>query len=80
MNFNTQGLDFALTALFVVIFTDQWKSQKDHRPALVGVFGSVICVKIFGADGFIIPAMAAILAVLSLWYKGKRKKEVQSLG
>lgn len=79
MNFDTKGLDFALTALFVVIFTDQWKSQKDHRPALVGVFCSVVCVKVWGAGAFIIPAMAGILVILSVWYKGK-KKGVKSFG
>lgn len=80
MNFDTKGLDFALTALFVVIFTDQWKSQKNHRPALVGVVCSVVCVKIFGAEAFILPAMAAILAILSLSYGRKRKKEVRGIG
>ncbi len=77
MNFDTKGLDFALTALFVVIFTDQWKSRRDHRPALVGVASSVACVIVFGAQAFIIPAMVVILAVLSLWYRrwenGSRK-------
>ena len=67
--FDTKGLDFALTALFVVIFTDQWKSRRDHRPALVGVASSVACVIVFGAQAFIIPAMVVILAVLSLWYR-----------
>lgn len=80
MNFDTKGLDFALTALFVVIFTDQWKSRKDHRPALAGVFCSVVCVRFFGSGAFIIPAMAGILVILSLWYKGKKKKEAESLG
>ena len=68
ITFNTKGLDFALTALFVVIFTDQWKSHRDHRPAMVGVVSSVACVMMFGSQGFLIPAMALILAGLSLWY------------
>ena len=68
ITFNTKGLDFALTALFVVIFTDQWKSRRDHRPALVGVVSSVACLMVFGGQAFIIPAMVLILAGLSLWY------------
>lgn len=80
IGFDTKGLDFALTALFVVIFTDQWKSQKDHRPALTGIIASVVCVKIFGSASFIIPAMAVILTVLSLKYAGEKKKEAQSVG
>jgi 4-azaleucine resistance transporter AzlC len=64
LTFNTRGLDFVLTALFVVIFTSQWKSQKKHGPALIGVASSVACLLIFGPDRFIIPAMVAILVIL----------------
>lgn len=73
INFNTKGLDFALTALFVVIFTDQWKNRKDHRPALVGVACSAVCVVVFGSGSFIIPAMVLILGILSIWYYRKEK-------
>ena len=73
--FDTKGLDFALTALFVVIFTDQWKNQKDHRPALVGVISSMACVILFGSGSFIVPSMVLILVVLSIWYWKKEKKE-----
>ena len=72
--FSSRGLDFALTALFVVIFTNQWMEQKDHSPAVTGVLLSCVCLWIFGKDAFIIPAMAAILAVLILQYYGLRKK------
>ena len=74
LTFNTQGLDFALTALFVVIFTDQWLSQKDHRPALTGLLVSGACLAAFGADAFIIPAMAGILAIIVGMEKADRKK------
>ena len=52
ITFSTEGIDFALTALFVTIFVDQWLSTKDHRAALTGVIASVICLLIFGADSF----------------------------
>ncbi len=74
LTFNTEGLDFALTALFVVIFTDQWLTQKDHRPALTGLLVSAACLAVFGADAFIIPAMAGILAVIVGLERTDRKK------
>ena len=63
--FSTEGIDFALTALFVTVFVEQWRSTKDHIPAIVGVFASVLCLVLFGADDFLIPAMLAITAALS---------------
>lgn len=69
ITFNTKGLDFVLTALFVVIFIGQWKSQKDHKPALTGVLCSVICLIIFGPRNFIIPSMIAIIFVLTMLRK-----------
>ena len=74
LTFNTEGLDFALTALFVVIFTDQWITKKDHRPALTGLLVSAACLAVFGADAFIIPAMVGILAVIVGLEKVDRKK------
>ncbi|KLU66052.1 inner membrane protein YgaZ [Desulfosporosinus acididurans] len=66
VSFNTKGLDFVLTALFVVIFVGQWKTQKEHKPAIIGVLCSVICLIAFGPSNFIIPSMLAILLVLTL--------------
>lgn len=64
--FDTTGVDFAMTALFVVIFTEQWLSRKNHLPALVGLGVSALCLLLFGPEGFLIPAMAAIAALLML--------------
>ena len=58
--FNTEGLDFVMTAMFVVIFIEQWLKEKKHYTALIGVFASVLCLIIFGAESFIIPTMAVI--------------------
>lgn len=66
LRFDTAGLDFVLTALFVVIFLNQWKGSRQRIPAVVGVLGSVACLLLFGQSNFLIPAMAAILAVLLL--------------
>ena len=64
--FDTTGIDFAMTALFVVIFTEQWLSNANHVSALVGLGASVVCLAIFGPDNFIIPAMVAIALLLML--------------
>jgi len=63
--FNTEGVDFALTALFVTVFTEQWLTAKDHRPALVGVGASSLCLIVFGPDNFLIPAMILITTLLT---------------
>lgn len=64
--FSTKGIDFVMTALFVVIYIDQWRAQKRHLPAVIGLAVSVLSLIIFGADQFILPAMALMLAVLTV--------------
>ena len=66
VRFNTRGVDFAMTALFVVIFTEQWLTSDQHLPAVVGVAVSVLCLIFFGPSGFVIPSMVGITAVLLL--------------
>ena len=66
IHFDTEGLEFVMTAMFVVIFMEQWMKEKDHTSSVLGLVISVLCLIAFGADNFIIPAMLAILAVLSL--------------
>ena len=63
------GIDFALTALFVTIFVEQWLSTKNHLPALVGVGSAVLCLLIFGAENFLIPTMILIAAILMMLQK-----------
>ncbi len=67
------GIDFALTALFVTIFVEQWLTSRDHLPALVGVAAAVLCLLVFGADSFLIPTM--ILIALTLILTRDFKKE-----
>lgn len=62
--FSTEGVDFALTALFLTVFTQQWLESKPHFPALCGVGVSVVSLALFGPDRFLIPAMAGITALL----------------
>ena len=66
IHFNTEGLDFVMTAMFVVIFLEQWLKDKSHVSALVGLGASAACLALFGPDDFIIPSMLAILGSLTL--------------
>ena len=69
LHFNTEGLDFVMTAMFVVIFLEQWKKDSQHISAMVGVVLPVLCLLVFGAERFMIPAMIAILAGLTVLRK-----------
>ena len=62
--FDTKGIDFSMTALFTVVFLEQWESNKDHIPAITGLCISVIMLILLGPDRFLIPAMVAITAAL----------------
>ena len=77
ISFNTKGLDFVLTALFVVIFIDQWKGRKNHVPALVGLGSALLCLLLFGQDHFMIPAMILILLLLTVFRK-RMEEEAKS--
>ena len=66
---NYEGVDFALTALFVTIFVEQWLSTKNHGPAVVGVAATVICLIVFGSDVFLIPSMVIIAVSLLMMRK-----------
>lgn len=72
-----KGLDFVLTALFVVIFIDQWKVAKNHTPALIGVLSALVCRIIFGASDFILPSMALILLLLTLLKKPLERRTLK---
>lgn len=75
LTFNTEGIEFAMTALFLVVFTEQWKSTKNHISAVTGVAASVVCLVVFRPDRFVIPAMAAITVLLTLMRGCFEKKE-----
>lgn len=73
IHFNTEGLEFVMTALFVVIFMDQWMRKKNHMASFVGLGLSLICLLVFGAEDFMIPAMLGILGVMTLLRKPLEK-------
>lgn len=65
--FNSKGIDFVLTALFITIFIEQWLSSEKHAPAVIGVTVSAGCLMLFGSEHFLIPAMFIILLMLCLY-------------
>lgn len=75
IHFNTKGLDFALTALFTVIFIEGFKERKNRLSSVIGVVCSVVCLALFGKNQFVIPAMLCIVGVLSLFKDKKNKQE-----
>ncbi|MDD5936142.1 MAG: AzlC family ABC transporter permease [Clostridiales bacterium] len=69
IKFNTKGLDFALTALFVVLFLEQWKKKENRISCIIGVVCTTIALLVVGATNFVIPAMVLILFVLTIGRK-----------
>ncbi|MEG1460951.1 MAG: AzlC family ABC transporter permease [Oscillospiraceae bacterium] len=69
ISFNTKGLDFVLTALFVVLFMEQMKTKGNKIPGLIGIGGAALALFAFGAENLVIPAMLIILSALLLGRK-----------
>lgn len=64
--FNSEGIEFSMTALFTVIFVEQWLSSKNHLPAIFGAVCGVVSLLAVGADKFVLPALVGTVALLSL--------------
>ncbi len=69
INFNTEGIDFVMTAMFVVIFLEQWLGDKQHASQWIGLVSSVGCLLVFGADSFLIPTMVCIVLLFTTFRK-----------
>ena len=65
LTLNTEGLDFVMTAMFVVIFLETWLKEENHTSSLLGLGLPLVCLVLFGAQNFILPSMAAILLALT---------------
>jgi len=66
VQFNSTGIEFVMTALFVVMFINQWGETQDHRSALTGLLCAMVCLVFFGSQNFILPAMVLIVFCLSV--------------
>ncbi|MCI8895697.1 MAG: branched-chain amino acid ABC transporter permease [Lachnospiraceae bacterium] len=73
--FPTTGIDFAMTALFLVIFVEQWLGSRNHIPALAGLGCGLVCLLVFGRDNFILPTMICIMVLLLSCRRIIEKKE-----
>lgn len=73
ISINTTGLDFAMTALFIVIVVEQFLSSKQHVYTYLGFIVSICCLIVFKADAFIIPSMIGIIVGLLVMYKGGQR-------
>ncbi len=71
LNINTNGLDFAMTALFIVIVLDQFLNNEKHLYTYLGFIISITCLIIFGQSSFVIPSMIGIIVGLMIMYKGE---------
>ena len=76
LKFDTDGISFVMTAMFVVIFLDQWLKEKKHYASCIGILVSFICLMIFGADNFMLPTMIAILILFTLLRNKSKSPEV----
>ncbi len=77
--FDAKGIDFAMTALFIVIYIEQWMSAKNRLAAIVGAAAAVVCLLAFGSENFILPAMICIMAALLCGRKVMEPKEERSV-
>lgn len=69
LKFDTSGISFVMTAMFVVIFLDQWMKEKIHVSSMIGILVSLVCLILFGADFFMIPTMILIVLLLTVLRK-----------
>ena len=62
--FNSDGIEFAMTALFIVMFMELWYRRTNRPAELIGAGASIVCLVVFGADGFVLPAMLLMIAII----------------
>ena len=65
LTFDTTGISFVMTAMFVVIFIEQWKKEEQHAVSLMGLLVAAACRLLLGTDSFMVPDMAVMLALLA---------------
>lgn len=76
LHFSTDGISFVMTAMFVVIFLEQWLKEKRHISAYTGLCTSAICLIMFRADSFMIPTMVTIISLLAVLRKPLERTEI----
>ena len=69
--FDSRGIDFSLTALFLTVVADQWRDKANRGPALVGLGVTAVCLGLFGPESFLLPSMGGILVLLLVLFRGR---------
>lgn len=77
--FDTEGIDYCMTALFVTIFIDQWQQARDHRPALTGLLAASVCLLLFGSTTFMLPALLLTSGLLLFYGKSGKEEEKDAI-
>lgn len=77
IEFNSAGIEFAMTAIFVTVFVEQWKSSKNHISAIIGVLSTAVCLAVFGKENFLVPSMICITLLLFILRKPLEKKDAE---
>ena len=75
VRFNSQGIEFAMTALFLVMFIELWYRRNNRLPELIGVLSTLVCLIVFGADTFVLPAMLVIIGAIFVFRTRIEKQE-----
>lgn len=73
--FDLEGIDFCMTALFIIIFIDQWEKSENHLPALAGLAVALFCLFVIGEKNFMLPSLLVISGILLLVQNGRMKSE-----
>lgn len=75
ITFDSTGIDYAMTALFIVIFVEQWLASKTHLPSFIGIICGISCLLVFGPNNFILPSLLLAVGLLTILkpYIGKKE-------
>ena len=71
--FELTGIDFCMTALFIIIFIDQWEKADKHFPAVAVILIAIIALLLFGQRAFMLPALVIVSGVLIFWNSEKQE-------
>ena len=77
ISFDSTGIEFAMTALFIVMFMELWYRRSNRPAELIGMLSAVLCLVLFGAENFVLPTMLLMVAVILLGKKKLDRKEVE---
>ncbi len=76
ISINTEGIEFVMASMFIVIFMEQWMKEKRHTSSIIGLVLSILCRVFFGKEAFMIPAMITILLSLGMMKPKLERREV----